>query len=621
MEPSAAQKDDEEEVMDGVANDMEVELKKLEVFELDLQQGEDQQSKREETGRHHPSTPGEKSTGEETREEEIGDEYILKVVQDQTTNQHQVTTSTTLSTECGIEDELAFPQPRLTCGQNLPDMATMYPGAYAVAPGTDIQRITTLSRSILGPTASSDELSVADSSDEGLAVANKVEETEEPTQFARPNNTHRKNGSTSMNLMILVLIGGLPMVGVIVGSICGAGLCSNKEGDVETQAPTSFRYFVLEDFQNRIEEAFGPDYFYNNDEPEPNQPKIKALDWIVFEDPLQLNPDASNLLQRFILSLTYFQTSRKSDWLTCSPSTTANDETCWIQILDWESLASRWLMGAHECHWAGISCDGEKNITQLQFRDNGLNGPLPTELASLPALEKIDFYGNQLTGLVPSMYGSFLSLSSLNLANSQLSGSIPFELFRNELSLLSLGNNSLTGTVPTEVGRFDGIALHFGSNSLSGSIPTELFQTGKGSDLRIFLHDNKLTGTLPTEIGALHGHNQLLVYLQGNPLHGTIPSEIGLLKGSLGELDISWTNMDGALPEELFTECTNLFLLRASNCGLTGTISTGLQRWTRLNTFDISNNKFHGTIPSQLSALTSLGRQAQSRLLLLYSVL
>ncbi|CAB9496444.1 leucine Rich Repeat [Seminavis robusta] len=630
MEPSAAQMDEEEEeLMDIVAarsqgGNREAEFSKLEILESEAQQREeDEQSKRAQMGRsfqssqHHPSKTGDNPMREEIKEEEKEeDTFILQVVQEQIKNHGQDTTSKTLSAEAGcpstagdnstgketraeetwlVQDELGFPQPRLARGQNQANQATMRPGAYTAVPGTDLHRTTTLSRSLVGATSSShvEELtsnaiarnqSTADGQAttptdniNGLVVANQVEENEEPTQIARPDHLHGENKSTSMTLMILVLIGSILIVGVIVGSICGAGLCSNKEGD----APTSFRYIVLEDIQNIIEQTFGPDYFPKNDEPEPTQPKFKALDWIVFEDPLQLNPDANNLLQRFILSLTSFQTSRESDWLACGPSKTANDETCWIQIQGSDSLASRWLTGVHECQWAGIFCDGENRITQLRLRNNGLNGPLPAELASLLALESIDFLGNQLTG------------------------SIPVELFGSPLSKILLTNNSLTGTVPTEVGLFDGVALGFGSNSLSGSIPTELFHAGKR--IRSFyFYDNKLTGTLPTEIGALHGIFRAVVYLEGNPLHGTIPSEIGLLQGSLAELYISGTHMDGSIPEELFTECTNLAAFRVSNCGFAGTISTGLQLLTKLELFDISNNKFHGTIPAQLSALTKL---------------
>ncbi|CAB9507484.1 leucine Rich Repeat [Seminavis robusta] len=664
MEPSpgGSQMDAQEEVMDIVAarsrgDNREVELRKLEMFELKVQQRQDEQSKREEMGRsfqssqQHPSTTGDNSTGEEIGEEEQDDPFILKVVQERIQNHPQVTSETlpagagledysstkvnnstgeaTRKEEAGPEDELAFPQPRLTRGQNLSDQAAMRPGAYTAVPGTALQRTTTFRGSLAGGATSSAHVeeftssahtsnqSTADGqattpadNNSGLAVANQVEENENPTQIAKLGHLHGEKGTTSTTLKILVLVGGLLIIGVIVGSICGAGLCSSKEGDVETEAPTSFRYFALEDIQNRIEEAFGPDYFSKNDEPEPTQPKLKALDWIVFEDPLQLNPDAENILQRFILSLTYFQTSQESDWLDCGPSTTANDQTCWIQnFRGSELVANQWLAGVHECQWARIVCDREKNITQLRLWDNGLNGPLPTELASLPALNLLDLKGNQLTGTVPSIYGRFLSLASLNLGHNQLSGSIPLELFgNNKLSSLSFANNSLTGTVPTEIGLFDWTLLDFQSNSLSGSIPTELFQTGQG--LRLFLHlnDNKLTGTLPTEIGALHGRDDLILALQGNPLRGTIPSEISLLRGNIGDLDISWTNMDGSLPEELFTKCTNLVSLKASNSGLTGTISTGLQLLTKLQWFDISNNKFHGTIPAQLSALTKLQR-------------
>ncbi|CAB9501077.1 Leucine rich repeat N-terminal domain [Seminavis robusta] len=614
-----AQMDDEEEVMDIVAarshgDNNEAELRMPDIFELEAPQREDKQPKREEMGRpfkppqQHHSTTGDNSTGEEARDyKKEDDTSVLNVEQRQIKNHHEVTGETP-SAETDLVDVPAFPQPRLTRGQNRSDEIAMHPGAYAVTPGSDLQGTATISHSLVGATSSSDELSGSDSSDEelasnanamnpitadeqattptdnnsGLVVASQVEETEEPTQIARPNQLPGKKGSSSMALMIPLLIGSLLMVGVIVGAICGAGLCSNKESDVETQAPTSVRYFVLEDFQNRIEEAFELGYFPKNDEPDHIQPRFEALNWIVFEDSLQLDSDATNLLQRFIVVLTYFQTSRESDWLDCGPSTAANDEACWIQIQRSESSGSRWLTGVHECQWAGIYCNGEKKITHLQLGQNGLNGPLPTEIARLSALELLGFPQNQLTG------------------------TIPLKLFGNKLSSISLTNNSITGTVPTEVGLFDGTNLEFGSNSLSGSIPTELFQTGNGIRLTLGFNDNKLTGTLPTEIAAWHGLIHLNVHLQGNPLHGTIPSEIGLLKSSLREFDISWTNMDGSLPEELFTKCTDLVSIGVSNCGFTGTISTGLQLLRNLDMFDISNNKFHGTIPAQLSALTSL---------------
>ncbi|CAB9501355.1 receptor-like protein kinase [Seminavis robusta] len=517
--------DDEEELMDIVAarswgDNIEAKLRKLERLESEAKQRE--QATGEQKGRsfrsswQHPSTTGNNSTGEEIREEEKEDHaFILKVVQEQIKNHRQVT-SETPAADADLDDELAFSQPRLTSGQNQSHDDAMHPGAYAAAPGTDLQRTTTLSRSLVGATSSSHELSVADGElgmpstnarnqsmaddqattptddIDGLVVANQVEENEEPTQIARLDHSHGKNRSTTMTLLISVLIGSLLMVGVIVGSVCGAGLCSNKEGDVETQAPTSFRYFVLEDIQNRIEEAFGPDYFPENDEPEPTQPKFKALDWIVFEDPLQLNPDANNVLQRFIVVLTYFQTSQVSDWLHCGPSTTANDASCRIEYFSSDLLGSWWLTGVHECQWAGILCDREKNITELVLSNNGLNGPLPIELASLPTLESINFMVNQLTGNIPSIYGSFLSLSTLILSHNELSGSIPVELFGNKLSSLSFANNSLTGTLPTEVGLFDGTVLQFGSNSLSGSIPTELFQARRGNRLDLFFENNEV---------------------------------------------------------------------------------------------------------------------------------
>ncbi|CAB9531959.1 unknown protein [Seminavis robusta] len=226
MEHSVAQMDDEEELMDIVAarsrgDNIEAELRKLEMLKLEAQPREDEQSRRAEIGRpfqpsqHQTSTTGGNSMGEEIKEEEKEENvFILKGVEDQTKTHRQV--------EAGLEDELAFPQPNLTSsGQNQSDTATMHPGAYAM-----------------------DDNHHSHSNNSGLAVANKVEEDEEPTQIARPDHLHGENGSTSITLMILVLIGEPPHGWSDFGSTCGAVSAATK-GDGETQAPSSFRYFVL----------------------------------------------------------------------------------------------------------------------------------------------------------------------------------------------------------------------------------------------------------------------------------------------------------------------------------------------------------------------------------------
>ncbi|CAB9505672.1 leucine Rich Repeat [Seminavis robusta] len=443
-----------------------------------------------------------------------------------------------------------------------------------------------------------------------VAVARPVAENEAPTQIARPDKEFKNKKTRSSTLVISILLGCLLVIGVTVGSICGAGICTGSNADMETQAPTSIRFFVLAEIQDKIVKTFGRDYFPTTNgevELEPGHPRIQALNWLVFEDPLQLTPDADHLLQRFIMALTYLQTSQNTGWRICEQSMTT--ETCWMDVRGrGEESTNRWLTGVHECGWAGVYCEDETmNMTSLELENVGLNGPLPMELASLPELKRLRLAGNVLYGTIPISYSSFPSLTSLDLEHNKLSGKIPTDWFGTRLEGALFTNNSLTGTIPTEVGLFDTKYFRFGSNSLSGSIPTELFRPREGKSVSLAFDDNLLTGTLPTEIGRFHGSNAVISYsFGGNPLTGNIPSEISLLGGSLREFLLGGTALNGTLPEELFASCTEIYGFDVSSSDLTGTISTSLEQMTRLRYFDISNNRFHGTIPQQLSALTEL---------------
>ncbi|CAB9524048.1 leucine Rich Repeat [Seminavis robusta] len=442
-----------------------------------------------------------------------------------------------------------------------------------------------------------------DDDDDTIAVAWAVEaDEEESIQVAQPARLSNKKGSLVQHMAIVTSVACLLVIAMIADVLCGSRRCSSHSH--------AFRFLRYNNFQGKIEQAFGPSYFQtsSNDDIQklgPSLTRTRALHWIVFDDPMQLDPDADNLLQRFIMALMHFQTSQEHDWVLCGPQRKQTDDTCWMTIAGVESLTSRWLSHSHECQWAGSFCDGEKNIIDLVLPENGLNGPVPVELAKLSILEKLDLSKNLLTGTIPTSYGSFSALSDIVLQQNKLSGKIPSELFGSKLSVIDFRNNSLTGTVPTEVGLFDGEKLLFGHNSLSGSIPTELFHPMTGTHNFLCFENNMLTGTLPTEIGLSKGY-RIGFDFQGNQLHGSLPSEIGLVGGSLFQLTLSNNAVTGTKPEELFTRCRNLYEFDASNCDMTGTISTSLRHLTRLESFDISRNKFLGTIPDQLAALTRL---------------
>jgi Leucine-rich repeat (LRR) protein len=148
---------------------------------------------------------------------------------------------------------------------------------------------------------------------------------------------------------------------------------------------------------------------------------------------------------------------------------------------DWTEKEG-WMMGAELGDWHGVTVDAEGRVIKLELRDNGLAGPLPSDMQQLSALELLDLADNALTGPIPAELGQLGGLTELSLSFNQLSGPIPAELGQlGALTELSLGDqlgcNKLSGPVPAELGQLAALRfLNLDGNQLSGPIPAELGQ-------------------------------------------------------------------------------------------------------------------------------------------------
>ena len=94
---------------------------------------------------------------------------------------------------------------------------------------------------------------------------------------------------------------------------------------------------------------------------------------------------------------------------------------------------------------------GSTGSTQLSLPDNGLTGPIPSELGDLARFEVLDLSGNALTGSVPSELGNLSSLKSLILhGNVGMSGPLPPSFVRlTDLEALDLTGTGLCAPVDT----------------------------------------------------------------------------------------------------------------------------------------------------------------------------
>ena len=320
---------------------------------------------------------------------------------------------------------------------------------------------------------------------------------------------------------------------------------------------------------------------------------------------------------------------------------------------------TNWNSTAPLDEWHGVTMDGHGQITELTLAGNNLSGSLPSELAALSSLKKIDFSGNDgLTGPLPGTWTElpleYLWMEATGVCappdtsiQDWLDGipdySIPTctvtrpewyvlgELYNSmngaewtnndnwlsdapldqwygvstneegSVTALKLDGNNLSGELPAALGQLtDLTSLNLSSNELTGSIPSLLGQLSKLNLLNMI--GNNLSGPIPPELGRLTLLEWLI--LGFNDLSGPIPPELGRLT-SLIQLDLIANFLIGPIPAELgqLKNLTSMFL--AYN-NLSGTIPAELGQLADLTRLSLSNNNLSGTIPPEIGQLTRL---------------
>jgi Leucine-rich repeat (LRR) protein len=144
-----------------------------------------------------------------------------------------------------------------------------------------------------------------------------------------------------------------------------------------------------------------------------------------------------------------------SEWLCSSVGSTVTDPC---------------LSGAE---WTGILCDNG-TIVDIALSFMGVTGTLPSALAELNMLTRLDLTGNLLSSTIPATFGSLSSLVALKFEHNKLSGSIPSAVFNSpSLKDLFVSDNEITGRIPTDLGP-SLTSLVLGLNKLSGGVPSEI---------------------------------------------------------------------------------------------------------------------------------------------------
>lgn len=218
-------------------------------------------------------------------------------------------------------------------------------------------------------------------------------------------------------------------------------------------------------------------------------PQGRATEWIISQDARRLCPDEIKIVQRWVLAVMYFSTGGDS-WIQCFDG----DLECgdFLPFVNDEAF----LSSSIECEWAGISCNTDACVTEIEFEENNLVGTIPSELGLLNELVIWGMERGNLTGTIPSEMGQLEKLIFIDLDFNQLTGTLPESLYNLvNLTQLDLNNNFLSGDV-AGIGVFSELEfLQLHANSFSGTIPDAV---GSFTRLSTFtLHETNFTGSIP----------------------------------------------------------------------------------------------------------------------------
>ena len=479
-----------------------------------------------------------------------------------------------------------------------------------------------------------------------MATASLVEEEPRlnlPVAQSVMEQPKRPGTSPSRTLRVLFVLLGILLL--VVAAAITAAVVSSLPADT-TKSTEEARILAV---THRIRQALQKeplDAVFSNHQ-------ARALEWIVSQDALQLEANASDLVSRYALALLYYTTTEQGPWNYCNPSQTT--DLCYYTsflgngVWDyhyayWESdqqetTGLRWLSGhSSVCQWAGVYC----RATTDRNNNNSSRSIMESQNTTT-VVEHIQLDAFHLTGTVPADALSLLSnLRSLSLKSNGLYGILPALLSTGQLVHLNLAENDLTipstfwdissNSISKEnplqmldlsfnrleegYGALD--SFHIGLSlpnltylnlqgcGVTGTLPNDLYELTRLEHLLLGSND-AMSGTVSTEVGRLSHLNFL--DLSSTEISGTLPTEIGLLTHLL-ELSLWRTHLSGTIPDEIFSETmTYLNAIILSHCHFTGTISSHVSSLPGLGYLLLGNNAgLRGSLPTEMAQLSTLKR-------------
>ena len=252
--------------------------------------------------------------------------------------------------------------------------------------------------------------------------------------------------------------------------------------------------------------------------------------------------------------------------------------------------------GPDPCEWKHVVCSEDKRVTRIQVGRQGLQGKLPSNLANLTELERLELQWNNFSGPLPSLKG-LSSLQVLMLSNNRFS-SIPNDFFSGLSSLQSveIDNNPFSAwEIPQSLMNASALQ-NFSANSanITGNIPIFLDPVAFPGLVNLHLAFNDLVGGLPS---SLAGSLIESLWVNGQRSEEKLSGSVDVIQNmtSLKEVWLHSNAFSGPLPD--FSGLKDLQSLSLRDNLFTGLFPVSLVNLPSLRVVNLTNNLLQGPVP------------------------